>query len=445
MQERKKKNMNGKIGVNKSKNFALVVDAFTKQFQNCGSTNHLTHLCKKAISEPKGKVKKVIWIIESGCSRHMTADKALLSQFNEMAGPLVTFGDKQQRIHNGIWQAFIEQSKMWHKKLSHLNYKAINILVKKELVRDMPNLEFAQDEVYEACQKGKIKRKKYALVMVDDYSRYIWVEFIHSKDATPHMIIEHINKIEKQAEDQNYVKRLRSDNVTKFRNAILTEFCKEKGIVQEFSAARTPQQNGEVERKNRTLVEAARTMLQDAKFANKKIMESKDVTFDDDKYPGMECFYENEAKALKFENLNIDSDSEDEADINTNNIMNVESTEQDESSASHSNDEENAENSSQQNHTRKWDRSRTRDAIIGDPNAGVRTRSHYAISGLRSPATSRIRSKMLYATSKERFRREMDGVHYEIQATDPLEMDLEVLKDRANWNLLGKMLFFLGK
>lgn len=50
----------------------------------------------------------------------------------------------------------------------------------------------------------------------------------------------------------------------------------------------------------------------------------------------------------------------------------------------------------------------------------------------RSPATSRIRSKMLYATSKERFRREMDGVHYEIQATDPTEMDLEVLKDRAN-------------
>ncbi|KAK1397871.1 Actin-depolymerizing factor [Heracleum sosnowskyi] len=49
-----------------------------------------------------------------------------------------------------------------------------------------------------------------------------------------------------------------------------------------------------------------------------------------------------------------------------------------------------------------------------------------------SPATSRIRSKMLYATSKERFRREMDGVHYEIQATDPTEMDLEVLKDRAN-------------
>ncbi|XP_051120700.1 actin-depolymerizing factor-like [Andrographis paniculata] len=49
-----------------------------------------------------------------------------------------------------------------------------------------------------------------------------------------------------------------------------------------------------------------------------------------------------------------------------------------------------------------------------------------------APATSRIRAKMLYATSKESFKRALDGVHYEIQATDPTEMDLEVIKDRAN-------------
>lgn len=49
-----------------------------------------------------------------------------------------------------------------------------------------------------------------------------------------------------------------------------------------------------------------------------------------------------------------------------------------------------------------------------------------------SPSVARIRSKMLYATSKERFRRELDGIHYEIQATDPTEVDLEVIQDRAN-------------
>ena len=63
-----------------------------------------------------------------------------------------------------------EQSKLWHKKLSHLNFKAINTLVKKELVRDMPSLEFAQLEVCEACQKGKMKRSSHKSKTVNSIS-----------------------------------------------------------------------------------------------------------------------------------------------------------------------------------------------------------------------------------------------------------------------------------
>ncbi|KAL8124411.1 hypothetical protein AgCh_012163 [Apium graveolens] len=88
--KKKKKNRNGKIGINKSNNFAYVADAPRKRCEKYGTMNHLTHLCKK------GKGKKVIWIIDSGCSRHMIGDKALLSQFGEMAGPLVTFGDNNK-------------------------------------------------------------------------------------------------------------------------------------------------------------------------------------------------------------------------------------------------------------------------------------------------------------------------------------------------------------
>ncbi|KAL8100067.1 hypothetical protein AgCh_032362 [Apium graveolens] len=106
----------------------------------------------------------------------------------------------------------------------------------------MPNVEFAQDEVCDACQKGKMKRSSHKSKTVNSISAplYTWVEFMHSKDETPHIIIKHIKKIEKQAENQNCVKRLRSDNGTKFRNATLTEFCEDKGIVQEFSATRIP-------------------------------------------------------------------------------------------------------------------------------------------------------------------------------------------------------------
>lgn len=50
---------------------------------------------------------------------------------------------------------------------------------------------------------------------------------------------------------------------------------------------------------------------------------------------------------------------------------------------------------------------------------------------------------MLYATTKDRFRRELDGVHYEIQATDPTEMDLEVIRDRAHWDVYAVIHFFI--
>ncbi|KAL8127868.1 hypothetical protein AgCh_014707 [Apium graveolens] len=67
-------------------------------------------------------------------------------------------------------KASVEQSKSWHKKLSHLNFKAINTLVKNELVRDMPNLKFAQVEVCDACQKGKIKRSSHKSKSVNSIS-----------------------------------------------------------------------------------------------------------------------------------------------------------------------------------------------------------------------------------------------------------------------------------
>jgi transposase InsO family protein len=62
-------------------------------------------------------------------------------------------------------------------------------------------------------------------------------------------------------EHPNCLKAIRSDNGTKFRNASFNQFCLEHGVDQQFSASRVPQQNGVVERKNRTLVEMARTML----------------------------------------------------------------------------------------------------------------------------------------------------------------------------------------
>ena len=109
-----------------------------------------------------------------------------------------------------------------------------------------------------------ISKKRYTLVIVDDFTRFTWVYFIAKKDAVPQLIFEHIAKIEKNSIFT--VKVLRSDNGTEFKNAIVEDYCAERGITQQFTAPGTPQQNGVVERKNRTLIEAARTMLIDAKL-----------------------------------------------------------------------------------------------------------------------------------------------------------------------------------
>ncbi|KAL8115181.1 hypothetical protein AgCh_021856 [Apium graveolens] len=194
-------------------------------------------------------------------------------------------------------RASIEESWNWHKKLSHLNFNNINELVKKDLVRGLPNTVFAPDGLCDSCQKAKqrkssfksktdssilepyhlihidlfgpvnvmsIAKKKYALVIVDEFTRYTWVYFLHTKSETASILIDHVKQLDKMVKDS--VKILRSDNGTEFKNLIMEEFYKSHGIKQEFSAPGTPQQNGVVERKNRTLVEAARTMLEEAKL-----------------------------------------------------------------------------------------------------------------------------------------------------------------------------------
>ncbi|KAI3772604.1 hypothetical protein L6452_03794 [Arctium lappa] len=189
-------------------------------------------------------------------------------------------------------KASAEQSWLWHRRLSHLNFKNINKMVLGGHVKGMPDLKFAKDHLYVACEKGKVKKashkpnvvpstsrslelihmdlcgpmrvqsinhKKYVLVMVDDFSRYTWIRFLRSKDETPELIISLLKSI--QVSLNQVVQTIRTDNGTEFKNQMLTGYLTSVGISHTFSAARTPQQNGVVERRNRTLVEAARTML----------------------------------------------------------------------------------------------------------------------------------------------------------------------------------------
>nr|GEU43204.1 hypothetical protein [Tanacetum cinerariifolium] len=104
----------------------------------------------------------------------------------------------------------------------------------------------------------------YCLVVTNDYSRFTWVFFLGTKDETSGILKSFITMIENLVDHK--VKVIRCDNGTEFKNREMNQFCKIKGIMRQFSVARTPQQNGVVERRNMTLIEATRTMLADSKL-----------------------------------------------------------------------------------------------------------------------------------------------------------------------------------
>ncbi|GKD02331.1 retrovirus-related pol polyprotein from transposon TNT 1-94 [Tanacetum coccineum] len=101
--------------------------------------------------------------------------------------------------------------------------------------------------------------KKYILVIVDDYSRFTWVKCLRSKDEASAFIINFLKMIQVRLKET--VRRIRTDNGTEFVNQTLREYYEKIDISHETSVARSPQQNGVVKRRNRTLIEAARTML----------------------------------------------------------------------------------------------------------------------------------------------------------------------------------------
>ncbi|GJW37073.1 retrovirus-related pol polyprotein from transposon TNT 1-94 [Tanacetum coccineum] len=114
-------------------------------------------------------------------------------------------------------------------------------------------------DLYGLMRVASINRKRYILVIVDDYSRFTWVRFLKIKDKAPAAIIKYIKNIQVRLKAK--VRNVRTDNGTEFVNQTLREWYENVGITHQTSVARTPQQNRVVERRNRTLVEVAQTML----------------------------------------------------------------------------------------------------------------------------------------------------------------------------------------
>ncbi|KAJ9536108.1 LOW QUALITY PROTEIN: hypothetical protein OSB04_un000718 [Centaurea solstitialis] len=287
------------------------------------------------------------WYLDSGCSKHMTGRKELLSNYREEYGGSVKFGnnelspvvghgdivckditinnvahveglnhnlfsigkfcDKDLEVNFNkrrcavrtewgrellvgtrktnlytiklrhmlakksqclITQKSSHQSLLWHRRLSHLNYRYLDRLVKERLVSGIPMIKFEPDQLCSGCAQGKMKRASHppkpeqgsksplSLIHMDLCGP---MKTVSLADETSNLIINFIKAVQVQLKLP--VQTVRSDNGTEFKNQVLKGFYNSLGITQTFSAARTPEQNGVVERRNRTLVEAARSML----------------------------------------------------------------------------------------------------------------------------------------------------------------------------------------
>ncbi|GJZ37396.1 retrovirus-related pol polyprotein from transposon TNT 1-94 [Tanacetum coccineum] len=124
------------------------------------------------------------------------------------------------------------QAWLWHRRLSHLNFDTINLLSKNHIVNSLPKLKYVKDQLCSSCELSKeneaLSRQKRFQVPKDGYICFIWTLV----------------------------------RGTEFLNKTLHAYFKEEGIEHQTSTPRTPEQNGVVERRNRSsLVEATRTML----------------------------------------------------------------------------------------------------------------------------------------------------------------------------------------
>ncbi|XP_061998851.1 uncharacterized protein LOC133716132 [Rosa rugosa] len=341
-------------------------------------SSHIEATCLVALTALADKLKD-FWYVDSGCSRHMTRDKAWFSSFqDECTTGSVTFGDgRKAKImaqgtvntpgipnlknvlyvegltanlisvshladdYEDVWfnkqrcvvldkkgenimgdkrsldncyhiqaneslnvQACLsmrsaeETFELWHRRLGHVNYQDMLKLSTKQCVRGLPTLSGKTDKICGGCKTGKqtksphkainsatttrvlellhmdlmglaqiesIGGKKYMLVIVDDFSRYTWVNFLKDKAETFESFkgLSQRMIIEKQSSNMCLV-RVRSDNGTEFKNAAFANYFHELGVSHEFSAPITPQQNGIVESKNRVLLDMARVMLHSA-------------------------------------------------------------------------------------------------------------------------------------------------------------------------------------
>ncbi|GJX01854.1 hypothetical protein Tco_0185767 [Tanacetum coccineum] len=211
--------------------------------------------------------------VDSGCSRHMSGNIAHLSDFKDFDGGYVTFGGGANggRITG---KGTIKTDKLDFEDVYFVKELKFNLFSVSQMCDKKNYVLFTDSECLVLSPNFKLPDESQILLKIPRQNNMYSFDMknIVPKDGLTCLVAKATSEESMLWHRVGYwsldkkVKIIRSDNGTEFKNNVMDEFCREKGIKREYSVARTPQQNGVAERKNRTLIEAARTMLADSKL-----------------------------------------------------------------------------------------------------------------------------------------------------------------------------------
>ena len=230
-----------------------------------------------------------------------------------LKGEFLWIYDKQERLlmkvkrsSNRLYKLIIESnrqtcllskaeevSKLWHARLGHVNYQALSMMSKARMARGMPKitqpknvcdgcllskqtwkqfpkqtnynsvkvLELVHGDLYGPISPETASGNRYFFLLVDDFSRFMWVYFLKNKDETLSAFKNFCALVEDGPEKR--VKNFRSDRGGEFTSNEFKSYCEKARIQRHYTTPYTPQQNGVVERRNRTVVEMTRSCLKE--------------------------------------------------------------------------------------------------------------------------------------------------------------------------------------